>query len=264
MKSYTQTLGLKPDGLFLLGDNFYGDFPGGLECPRWKTDFEDMYPAEIFPGPCWAMLGNHDYDDEPVSKIQAELAYQKARPGTRWTMPAKWYRFSWPTENPVIDCIVLDSNHKNSVASLTAEERTQQVTWLKAELEKPRNAPWLVVLGHHPLYSNGHHGDTASLIEEWGPLFQEHGVDFYFCGHDHDMQHLEFDGMHTSFVLSGGGGASLYDLNHTERGPFSQKVFGFTHLQVNREKFTVSHLDPDQKQIHAFNKTLDGKVEIFT
>jgi hypothetical protein len=262
MKAYAQGLNLKTDGLFLLGDNFYGDFPGGLDCPRWKTDFEDVYPADVFPGPCWAMLGNHDYDNEPVTKLQAELAYQKARPGTRWTMPAKWYRFSWPVENPLIDCLVLDSNYKNSVVSLTAEERQQQMTWLQAELAKPRTAPWLLALGHHPLYSNGHHGDTKDLIADWGPLFEQHGVDFYFCGHDHDLQHLEFDGKRTSFVLSGGGGASLHEVKNNQRGPYAEKVYGFTHLQVNPEKFIVRHFDPEQKQVHAFSKTPTGKVEI--
>jgi tartrate-resistant acid phosphatase type 5 len=264
MKDYVRALQLKPDGLFLVGDNFYGPFPEGLQSPRWKTGFEDMYPADVFPGPCWAMLGNHDYDNEPVIKLQAELAYQKARPGTRWTMPDKWYRFTWPAVNPVMDCLVLDSNYKNSVVSLTPQERADQLTWLKAELAKPRTAPWLVTMAHHPLYSDGPHGDNASLIADWGQLFQDHGVDFYFCGHDHDLQHLEFEGMRTSHVLSGGGGATLYDVKNTERGPFAQKVHGFSHLQVSREKFTVRHLDPDRKQFHAFCKTPDGKIEILS
>ncbi|MDR3406049.1 MAG: metallophosphoesterase [Chthoniobacter sp.] len=264
MQDYAQAMKLTPDGLFLVGDNFYGAFPEGLDSPRWKTGFEDMYPAQAFPGPCWAVLGNHDYDNEPVIKIAAELAYHKARPGTRWTMPSKWYRFEWPAVNPVMTCLMLDSNYKNSTAWLTPEERAEQLAWLKAELAKPRTTPWLVAMGHHPLYSNGHHGDTKALIDEWGPLFQEHGVDFYICGHDHDLQHLEFEGMRTSFVLSGGGGASLHDVQHPERGPFAQKVHGFTHLQVSKDKFTVRHLDGDQKQVHAFSKTPAGKIEILS
>jgi hypothetical protein len=94
MKSYAQAMKLKTEGLFLLGDNFYGAFKGGVNCPRWKTDFEDMYPADVFPGPCWTMLGNHDYDDEPVDKRNAELAYAAAHPGTRWHLPSKWYRMA--------------------------------------------------------------------------------------------------------------------------------------------------------------------------
>lgn len=262
MIDYVKKGGFTPDGLFLLGDNFYGAFPGGLDCPRWKTDFEDMYPADVFPGPCWAMLGNHDYDEEPITKLQAELAYQNARPGTRWTMPAKWYRFDWPAQNPVMTCLVLDSNYRNHAISLTPEERAQQMIWLKAELAKPRTAPWLVCLGHHPLYSNGLHGDTPALIEEWGPLFQKHGVDFYFAGHDHDLQHFEFSELRTSFVLSGGGGAQVYPLRDTSRGPYSTASYGFTHLQVSANRFVVRHLDFLGKPLHAFSKTPDGKVEI--
>ena len=261
MQDYTEALKFTPDGLFLVGDNFYGAFPEGLDSPRWKTEFEDMYPAKAFPGPCWAILGNHDYDNEPVIKVAAELAYHKARPGTRWTMPAKWYRLEWPAQNPVMTCLMLDSNYKNATDQLTPEERAQQHAWLQAEFAKPRTTPWLVVMGHHPLYNNGHHGDRPDLIDDWGPLFQKHGVDFYFCGHDHDLQHLEFEGKRTSFVLSGAGGQSLHDVKVGDRGPFGQKVHGFTHLQVSKEKFTVRHLDGDRKQVHAFSKTPDGKIE---
>ncbi len=52
-------------GLLLLGDNFYHPMPGGVKSPRWKTDYSDLYPASVFPGPCWAILGNHDYHDTP-------------------------------------------------------------------------------------------------------------------------------------------------------------------------------------------------------
>jgi hypothetical protein len=262
MQDYAADLKFTPDGLFLVGDNFYGAFPEGLDSPRWKTEFEDMYPAKAFPGPCWAILGNHDYDNEPVTKVKAELAYHDARPGTRWTMPAKWYRFEWPAKDPVMTCLMLDSNYKNSVDQLKPEERAAQLQWLKAELAKPRTTPWLVAMGHHPLYNNGHHGDRKDLIAEWGPLFQDHGVDFYFCGHDHDLQHIEFEGKRTSFVLSGAGGQSLHDVNVNGRGPFGLKVHGFSHLQVSKDKFTVRHLDVSRKQVHAFSKTPAGKIQI--
>jgi hypothetical protein len=267
MKAYVGKLGRKPEGLFMVGDNFYGTLANGAQSPRWKTDFEDMYPASIFPGPCWTMLGNHDYHAEPAGKFQAQLDYAAAHPSTRWTMPGKWYRVDWPAINPLLTCLVIDTNYKRdglTAESMTDAERAQQLTWLKAELAKPRIAPWLVCMGHHPLYSNGKHGDSKTLIAELGPLFQKHGVDFYFCGHDHDLQHLEFAGLRTSFVLSGGGGAKLYDMKPSERGPYSAAVYGFTHLQVSPEKFIVRHLDPNQNQVHAFSRTTDGKIQILS
>jgi hypothetical protein len=113
MQGYAKARGIAPDALFLLGDNFYGEFEGGVNCPRWQSGFEQMYPASAFPGPCWAMLGNHDYDEGSSLKMAAELSYGSAWPGTRWTMPAKWYRVDWPAQNPLITCLVLDSNYHN-------------------------------------------------------------------------------------------------------------------------------------------------------
>jgi 3',5'-cyclic AMP phosphodiesterase CpdA len=262
MRGYVAAKKLTPDGLFLLGDNFYGPFKGGTNCPRWKNDFEDIYPASSFPGPCWAILGNHDYDDEPVDKLQAELAYAKANPGTRWTMPAKWYRLELPEKNPVATILMLDSDYHNSAVSLTAEEKAAQMKWLVAELEKPRTTPYLIVMGHHPLYSNGHHGDDPALITDWEPLFKKYSVQFYFFGHDHDLQHLEFAHHPTSFVGSGAGGANLYEIMTPERGPYSGEVFGFTHLQMNAERIVVRHFDSEQKQVHAFSKVPAGKISI--
>jgi hypothetical protein len=133
---------------------------------------------------------------------------------------------------------------------------------MKTELAKPRTAPWLICAGHHPLYSNGPHGDTQALIDDWGPLFQEHGVSHYFCGHDHDLQHLEFEGLKTSFVVSGGGGAVITDMKKIDRGPYGLKSLGFSHLEVSPEKFIVRHLDPDQRVLHAFSRPRTGGVQI--
>ena len=261
MQAYVKAHRLKPEGLFMLGDNFYGTMDGGVASPRWKEGFEDMYPAEVFPGPCWAMLGNHDYDEENFHKVAAELSYADANPGTRWKMPAKWYRVDYPAHDPLVTCLILDSNYKNRLAYLSAEEKKKQQAWMESELKKPR-APWTLAFGHHPLYSNGPHGDSAELIAAWGPLFQKYGVAAYFCGHDHDLQHLEFEGVSTSFVVSGGGGASITKLKKPDRQIYSQSTNGFSHLSVTKEKLVLRHLDPAQKQLHAFSRALTGAVEI--
>jgi tartrate-resistant acid phosphatase type 5 len=257
---------LKPDALLLLGDNFYGPFKGGVTCPRWKTQFDDMYPASTFPGSCYAMLGNHDYDEEVGVKMEAQLAYAKATPGTRWTMPSKWYSFDYSDANkqPLVKFIALDSNYHNRVRSLTAEEKAEQLSWFKTELAKPRTAPWLVVMAHHPVYTNGGHGDDKALIKDWEPLFREHKVDFYFAGHDHDLQHIEFEGHPTSFVLSGGGGARITEIKEMKHGPYAQGIYGFSQLQITADKFLIRHLDANRNQVHAFTKTTAGKVTVLT
>jgi 3',5'-cyclic AMP phosphodiesterase CpdA len=146
----------------------------------------------------------------------------------------------------------------------TPEQQAEQLAWLKAELEKPRNTPFLVVMGHHPVYSDGPHGDHPILTRDWDPLFRQHDVHLYLAGHDHDMQHLEFENHPTSFFYSGGGGADLYDLkiDPSKRGPYAQKVYGFSHLSVTPRQITLRHLDNNGQLLHVFTKTTDGKVTI--
>ncbi len=263
MAVYAKAKSVKPEALLLLGDNFYGKMDGGVSDPRWQKQFEDMYPQSAFDCPCYAILGNHDYHVEPKSKPDDQLAYA-AKGGTRWTMPAKWYRFEFPRQNPVVTFLALDSNYQKpdeAKQALTEEEKEKQLAWLKSELAKP-HAPFVVALGHHPLYSNGVHGDTKALLDAWEPLFKQHKVHLYLGGHDHDMQHLEFDQHPTSFVISGGGGAKVRDLKKDpkERGPFGKGVYGFSHLEVSATSLVLRHLDDGGNVMHAFSKAPDGKV----
>jgi tartrate-resistant acid phosphatase type 5 len=275
MRNYVKQHTLVPQALLMLGDNWYGALEGGANSTRWQAQFEQMYPAEVFDCPAYGILGNHDYQRWPESKVDAELEY--ARTGrtpagaTRWTMPARWYRFEFPTKNPLITFIAVDSNvphdegflHRRDF-TLTPQEYADQLAWLETELSRPRTTPFLVVMGHHPVFSDGPHGDHKVLIRDWDPLFHKHNVDLYLAGHDHDMQHLEFEGHPTSFFLSGGGGADLYNLkiDPSQRGPYAKKVYGFSHLSVTSKELILRHLDTDGRTLHAFTKTPDGKISI--
>jgi tartrate-resistant acid phosphatase type 5 len=271
MRGYVHQHSLKTQALLFLGDNWYGALEGGVHSPRWTTQFEEMYPTKDFGCPAYAILGNHDYQFWPESKVDAELEY--ARQGkTRWTLPSRWYRFELPEKNPLITFLALDSNmpfadgssRKGLNFTLTEEQRAQQLRWLETALERPRTTPFLVVMGHHPVYSDGMHGDHSVLVREWDPLFRNYRVHAYLAGHDHDMQHLEFENHPTSFFLSGGGGATLYDLkiDPGQRGPYGQKIFGFSHLSVTPKEMTFRHLDEKGRTIHAFTKTAEGRVTL--
>ena len=274
LRTYAQKHAVRPEALLLLGDNWYGALEGGAHSPRWQSGFESMYPADVFPCPAYAVLGNHDYQRWPESKVDAELEY--ARTGrtpsgpTRFTMPARWYRFEFPQHNPLITFLALDSNmpHEKPTQgrdfTLTAEQQAEQLVWLETELKKPRTTPFLVVMAHHPVYSDGPHGDHPVLIRDWDPLFRRYGVTLYLAGHDHDLQHLEFEGHPTSFFLSGGGGADLYNLkiDASKRGPFAQKVYGFSHLSVTSSELTLRHLSPMGDVLHGFSKDPRGALSI--
>ncbi len=281
MRHYAAAQGLKPEALFMLGDSWYGDLAGGAQSPRWKTQFEAMYPAEVFPGPVYTMLGNHDYQKLPptVDKVEAELEYARTGRGpdgkpTRWTLPARWYTFDFPAKNPLMHCIVLDSNvpapdgraAHGANFTLTPTQQAEQLQWLEQQLQRPRTAPFLVVMGHHPVYSNGPHGDHPVLVRDWDPLFLKYKVDLYMAGHDHDLQVLQFQDHPTTHFLSGGGGADLYVLkiDDLQRGPYAQEVHGFSHLSATKHALELRHLDASGHFLFGVRKPAGGGLQVLS
>src|SRR5258707_8910628 len=78
-----------------------------------------------------------------------------------------------------------------------------QLQWLDRALAAS-TAPWKFVFGHHPIYSSGGaHGNQPELIQHVLPLIEKHGVQAYFAGHDHDLEHLVSGKL--NFIISGGG-----------------------------------------------------------
>jgi len=266
MQEYVAKHDIRVENLLLLGDNWYGSLSGGARSTRWKEQFEDVYPAGAFPGKCYAVLGNHDYENRPESKAEAQLEYATTGK-SRWTMPAKWYSFWFPERDPLIRWIALDSNfpHRGFLfhtPTMTRAEKEAQDSWFRSEFAKTSNALYTAVIAHHPVFSNGDHGDTPSLIEDWEPLLRQRKIHLYLCGHDHDLQHLEFESSPTSYVISGGGGAKLRNLkrNPAARGPYGLKIAGFTHIEVNRERMVIRLVDSNGQVLHGFRKTPAGEV----
>jgi tartrate-resistant acid phosphatase type 5 len=265
MKRWASDNSIRPDALLMLGDNFYGQMPDGVNSRRWIEQFEQMYPSSLFPGPAYAVLGNHDCETFRGNKVEAQLAY--TRQSSRWMMPQRWYSVKLPKENPLLTLICLDSNIPGSKGLdlspwsfvLTRQQHNEQQQWFEAELAKPRTTPFLAVTAHHPLYSNGKHRDNPKLIAQWDSLLRRHKVDLYLSGHDHDLQHLEFKGHPTSFVISGGGGAELvgWTTPPQERGPWGVRALGFTDLQISKEEVVVRHIGKDATVLYEFKKPVD-------
>ncbi|HTL30488.1 MAG TPA: metallophosphoesterase, partial [Tepidisphaeraceae bacterium] len=145
-----------------------------------------------------------------------------------------------------------------------AEDWSAQMNWLTSELSKPRKAEWVMMCAHHPLFSNGDHGDNGVLQKEWGPLVRKYNVDVYLCGHDHDLQHLEVPGWNASFFLVGGGGATTRPMRVDKRGPFSQSELGFADFSFTPAKATVRLVDSTGRILHEFEKTRNGKSRVLS
>ena len=254
MKNYVERHQIIPDAVLLLGDNFYVDLDG-VNDEDWKQLFERMYDPRRLAAPFYAVLGNHDYDD---NRAQVELDYAKKNPESRFKLPHFWYRVDLPRNDPLVTLIALDSNaNKHS-----KEQWAAQTRWLERELSKPRTARWTICFAHRPLFSDSEHGDDENLQKVWGPAFKKHRVDFYLAGHDHALEHLQIPDWPTSFVVSGGGGYETYEIERQDRAKFARGEHGFVHLLFTTDRARVSFVDKTGRTPHIFERNRRGDVKI--
>lgn len=264
MAKFSAQLDQALSAVLALGDNFYGKFLP----EQFPQRFSGVYPKKDFPCPFYAMLGNHDYGPQYDSKqgrakAEMQLARSRELPGSRWKMPAKWYSFELPFNGkPLVKIIYLDGNYFEG--ALTPQEKLEQKRWLEAEMSKPTEAKWIWLASHYPIFSEtDKRGDAAGakLLTEWKKYLQDKRISLYFAGHDHNLQHLQVSGFSPEFIVSGGGGASRYDVHSSNRG-FSMKTRGFNHIHVTEKLLTVQFINPDGEKIHAFQRDLEGNTKV--
>ncbi len=122
-----------------------------------------------------------------------------------------------------------------------------QRDWLAAELARPTHAKWTIVYGHHPIYFSGRHGDSKRLKERLLPLLKMCKVDAYLAGHEHDMQHLEMEGI--QHIIAGGGGKDPRRRVSVKGGGCAVGAIGFLELEASAERLSLRLLGIDGQEL---------------
>jgi tartrate-resistant acid phosphatase type 5 len=225
-----------------VGDNFYEDGVASVDDPQWQSSFEKVYAAPALQVPWRVILGNHDYH----GNCDAQIAYGKI--SARWTMPARHYtRTETIDGGTAVDFFYLDTTPMAKAGDDTAvpllhlagQDNERQVAWLAAALAAS-TAPWKIVVGHHPVYSGGGHGDTPYLVEHVLPLLQKYQVQAYFNGHDHDLQHLQAG---TVNLFCSGAGSKVRPTTRTSHTRFAKSCSGFTAVALQAGRMDVRMID---------------------
>jgi tartrate-resistant acid phosphatase type 5 len=274
--------GVKPHAIVLLGDNFYGGLTG-VDDPRWKTQFTDMYPRADFPMPFYFTLGNNDYEDGDRKSFLYQLRF---RGNDRWQLPvpakgASWGRVDLPPADPLLTLFLFANSTDNVRQNAEKHDPPQlgwkdQVKWLHAELAKKRSTPWLAAAGHYPIYSHGAHHTDDGPKREGGMWFNDRepwiatrrdllpplrkaGLQFWFGGHDHNLQHLKWsEAPEVDVLVSGaGGGTGPYGRHPlAPKDSFVRAFPGWLHMRFTRTKATAAFWFLDAYK----DKTRPGKL----
>ncbi len=204
-----------------------------------------MRAAPFFPTP-----GNHEYwtaEARPYLAVHAPPAN-----GRGDEHEGRFYSFDWGNAH----IVSLDSNYFENGRDLR-----EMLRWLDQDLASTLQF-WRIVVLHHPPYSAGKHEDEAYLPKlraQLIPIFERHNVHLVLSGHAHSYQrtHPMRGGLPTEagasrpvFVVTGGGGASLYPVpsrpflakGASEHHYLKLEVSG-RHLQARAISITGEELD---------------------
>lgn len=229
------------------GDNFYPQGVASVDDPKWRSAYEDVYSAASLQCPWYAVLGNHDYD----GNVQAEIDYASTSP--RWRMPSRHYLWTeMLADGNSADFFFIDTT---PIARLSwfnqwlwADSEVQfQLEWLEQSLATS-HARWKFVIGHHPVYSGGHHGNTSTMIEMVKPLLDRYGVQAYLNGHDHDLQHIVVDNVH---YLTSGSGSSVRETAATGGTLFARAALGFMSARLTPDTLEIAFIDEAGNNLHS-------------
>lgn len=230
------------------GDNFYPNGVGSVSDPQFRAAFEDVYSAPSLQTPWYVVLGNHDYEGSP----NAEVAYSSR--SARWRMPARYWTQAMNVGGETATFYFLDttpiarlSNSASHVPVLgTASEAREQLEWLERSLAADASA-WKIVVGHHPILSSGNHGSAPAVAERVKPLLERYGVQVYFNGHDHDLEHLVDRGV--NYVCSGSGALSR-EIEAVEQSRFAFANVGFVSCGLDADALGLRFHNGDAAVIY--------------
>ncbi len=227
-----------------VGDNFYENGVASVDDAKWRTSFEDVYTGAHLQTPWYAVLGNHDYGEAP----QAQVDYSAK--SSRWRMPARYFKVGGAELGfPAADLFFIDTTplvesygHKPGPRgdNVRAQDGAAQLAWLDRELAAS-TAPRKIVFGHHTLFSGGSaHGDTPEIVARVLPILKARGVFAYINGHDHDLQHIQRDGLH---VICSGAGSEVRPVARVEGTQFCVSQSGFAVVTLTPAGMAVEFRD---------------------
>ena len=259
--------------VFLLGDMAYDlDTAQGAVGDQFLTEVE----AIAAYSPTMVAVGNHEAAKE-FEDYTVRFQNMPATNGTIATAGAAGLRNNWfysfdigPAHIVVLSTEVYFTSTPSNPGVIQ-----RQLEWLTRDLQganqRRGSTPWLIALGHRPLYCTTDadcDADAATIRGAFEDLFHKFGVDLYLCAHQHNYERT-FDLYRgstarttknmraTTQILSGAGGtaeypwmrkpflrdAAVWDAARDDTFSYSQfELHNATHIKL--QQFQADPLNP--------------------
>jgi tartrate-resistant acid phosphatase type 5 len=264
-----------------------------------KDTFEDVFDSEHLKNTTWFFLlgkfffekkrhtntfyitlkqlkkGNHDH----FGNASAQVAYTNK--SKRWILPSFNYTIDVMIDNgkthlmsilmidTVLLCGKLAEKDEDQPRFANKKEQMFAKLYLNSIEEQIKrlndtDAKYLIVSGHHPVWSVGQIGPVQCVNEKLRPLLHKYDISIYFAGHEHDLQHISDTYMNRTveYFVSG---ASCYNKNSTAHindvPPGSLRYYwsaetelfvgGFALVKANKNNMTVTFIESNGKELYS-------------
>lgn len=228
-----QMVALEPDFVIHTGDL--------VESGRFDSEWNRFFKIEaplLGIAPFFPTIGNHeDYIPGNPNHPYLKLFHL---PGNEI-----WYTFDYGHARFI--CLQIDGNPREG--SLPNEE---QLAWLEDELAANK-ASWLIVYFHVGVFTSRSEDvlETENR-EKLLPLFTEYGVDLVFMGHHHSYERILVNGI--TFIVTAGGGASLYEFTEPESGSQAAiQAHHFVEIEIDGAQLIGRVIDHQGRMIDSFS-----------
>ena len=221
-----------PDFLVHTGDLVADGNDSALWPVFFDIERELLRQTAFFPS-----LGNHERNSRDFYEF--------------FHVDTPYYGFNWGNAH----FSVINTDYGNSASSKEAKDKfwAEQTRWLEDDLAANQKADFRFVVGHHPPISAvSSRQEFNPLVVALVPLFEKYHVHAAFFGHDHNYQHYLKNGVH--YVITGGGGAPLYDVNKADPNFVLRaiSVENFVTISVNGKVATFQSIGIDGKTLDEF------------
>ncbi len=245
-----------PDAVLALGDVHHFEGVQSIYDPLWMTNFEAIYSHPELMIDWFAVCGNHEYR----GNTQAVIDYSKV--SRRWEMPAKYYSRTFSGKGATVKVIFLDTtplidkyrNDSEEYPDASAQDMEAQLQWLDRELSEATE-DWVIVAGHHPIYADTSKDDSerADMQRRVDTILQKHRVNMYLCGHIHNFQHINRNGI--DYIVNSSGSLSREKVKPVEGTVFVSGAPGYSVLGASKSKLTLSMIDSKGNIIHHITRS---------
>jgi hypothetical protein len=245
----------RPDFILHTGDLVYPDGARRKYEERFFRPYAELLSSVTF----WPSLGNHDVSKPALGGPYLEV-FELPTNGPPAVAAERCYWFDYGEAR----LVVIDSNlDEETLAGAVAP-------WLRRVFEESA-ARWRIVCFHHPPYTAGSHDPDVRVQRALVPAFDAARVHLVFSGHDHLYERMrplragrivgQDEG--TLYIVSGCGGAKLYDVLPPDKRPgylatFNNSVHSYTEVSVGSERIHGRQIAIDGAVLDEWSLSADG------